>query len=48
MRNKKVYFESGYKLTKGETESDLTKYLGGNAAHDELINNMKMLLNLIN
>ena len=27
MRKKKVYYDSGYKLTKGETESDLTKYL---------------------
>ena len=27
MRSKKVYYDSGYKLTKGETESDLTKYL---------------------
>ena len=41
MRNKKVYYESGYKLTKGETESDLTKYLGGKVAHEELINNIK-------
>ena len=41
MRNKKVYYESGYKLAKGETESDLTKYLGGKAAHEELINNIK-------
>jgi hypothetical protein len=41
IRNKKVYYESGYKLAKGETESDLTKYLGGKAAHEELINNIK-------
>ena len=48
MRNKKVYYESGYKLyesgyklTKGETESDLTKYLGGKKAHLELIDNIK-------
>jgi hypothetical protein len=42
MRNKKVYYESGYnKLAKGETESDLTKYLGGKAAHEELINKIK-------
>ena len=41
MRNKKVYYESGYKLTKGETESDLTKYLGGKAAHENLIANIE-------
>ena len=41
MRNKKVYYESGYKLTKGETESDLTKYLGGKAAHENLIANVE-------
>jgi hypothetical protein len=41
MRNKKVYYESGYKLAKGETESDLTKYLGGKAAHEDLINKIK-------
>ena len=41
MRNKKVYYESDYKLTKGETESDLTKYLGGKVAHENLINNIK-------
>ena len=41
MRNKKVYYESGYKLTKGEAESDLTKYLGGKKAHEDLINNIK-------
>ena len=41
MRNKKVYYESNYKLTKGETESDLTKYLGGKKAHEDLINNIK-------
>ena len=44
MRNKKVYYESGYKSTKGETESDLTKYLGGKAAHEELINNIKAVI----
>ena len=44
MRNKKVYYESGYKLTKGETESDLTKYLGGKADHENLINNIKDVL----
>ena len=41
VRNKKVYYESDYKLTKGETESDLTKYLGGKVAHENLINNIK-------
>ena len=44
MRNKKVYCESGYKLTKGETESDLTKYLGGKKAHLELIDNIDDVL----
>ena len=44
VRNKKVYYESGYKLTKGETESDLTKYLGGKADHENLINNIKDVL----
>ena len=41
MRKKKVYYESGYKLTKGETESDLTKYLGGKKAHENLIANIE-------
>ena len=41
MRNKKVYYDSGYKLTKGETESDLTKYLGGKKAHEDLIANIE-------
>ena len=44
MRNKKVYYESGYKLTKGETESDLTKYLGGKKAHENLIANIKDII----
>jgi hypothetical protein len=44
MRKKKVYYESGYKLTKGETESDLTKYLGGKKAHEDLIANIKDII----
>jgi hypothetical protein len=44
MRNKKVYYDSGYKLTKGETESDLTKYLGGKKAHEDLIANIKDII----
>ena len=44
MRKKKVYYESGYKLTKGETESDLTKYLGGKKAHENLIANIKDII----
>ena len=44
MRNKKVYYESCYKLTKGETESDLTKYLGGKKAHEDLIANIKEII----
>jgi len=48
MRNKKVYYESGYKLTKGETESDLTKYLGGKKAHEDLIANIEDVLETYN
>ncbi|MBQ6954452.1 MAG: hypothetical protein IJP83_00010, partial [Mycoplasma sp.] len=44
MRKKKVYYESGYKLTKGETESDLTKYLGGKKAHENLIANIEDII----
>ena len=48
MRKKKVYYESGYKLTKGETESDLTKYLGGKKAHEDLIANIEDVLGYYN
>ena len=46
--DKKVYYESGYKLTKGETESDLTKYLGGKKAHEDLIANIEDVLETYN